>query len=326
MNRSSRPDSSHILSLDPRQRQCLEMQVAFGVDAVVAARPATFLSAKPVENQPRDARRDGHRDKVTQALPKFSGEKIAHRQSSRPSASASISTPASSKHTSVPLSRACKEAEELATQANSLEELREKIAQFDGCPLKATAGKLVFGTGVENPVVMLVGEGPGAEEDRRGVPFVGASGRLMQRSLEIIGLNCQTNLYISNTVYWRPPADRTPHDTEIATCLPFLRRQIALVKPRILVLVGARAAQTFLGTSSGITRIRGSWAEPVPGMLSENLPALPIFHPAYLFRNHAQKRVFWHDILRIRQKIDELSLSVPWPDDALQGFSSGWRV
>ena len=147
----------------------------------------------------------------------------------------------------------------------------------------------------------------------------------MLRALEIIGLRCADNLYISNVVYWRPPADRTPNDTEIATCLPFLCRQITLLQPKLIVLAGARAAQSLLGTTSGITRIRGSWSEPAPNLDLENIPALPVFHPAYLFRNHAQKRLFWHDILSLRNQIDTMGLEVPWPRSGLEGFSEGWK-
>lgn len=194
-------------------------------------------------------------------------------------------------------------AEALAQAANTLDELRAALEGFDGCPLSATATKLVFADGNPNSGLMLVGEGPGADEDRRGLPFVGLSGLLLNRMLASIGVD-RTQCTITNLIPWRPPGNRNPTDSEIAVCLPFLLRHIALVKPRRLVLLGALAAKAVLGTSTGITRLRGRWVEAeIPGM-QFRVPTLPMLHPAYLLRNPGAKRDAWADMLALRKSLD----------------------
>ena len=308
--------ASHNISLTDQERVWLEHQYAFGIDTAVAELPHDYCGvtegASGAGKEAREAEPKSVQ-KTTKSLPA-----PPHTQS--PTASPPKPRPAPA------LGQTHREATTIAAGAQNLEELRASVADFDGCSLKATASNLVFGAGVTQPTVMIIGEGPGSEEDRQGAPFVGASGRLMLRALEIIGLRRSDNLYISNVVYWRPPADRTPNDTEIAACLPFLCRQISLLQPKLIVLVGARASQSLLGVTSGITRLRGGWAKLAPNVLSEDIPVLPMFHPAYLFRNHAQKRLFWHDILALRLRIDEMGLDVPWPESGLAGFSEGWRA
>ncbi len=137
-------------------------------------------------------------------------------------------------------------ARELAESARNLADLRERLACFDGCGLKATATQLVFGDGNPGAKIMFVGEAPGADEDRQGVPFVGRAGQLLDKMLASIGLD-RTKVYIANIVPWRPPGNRTPTPLEMAACLPFTRRQIALVNPEILICLGAASAQTLLG-------------------------------------------------------------------------------
>ena len=247
----------------------------------------------------------------------------AGTDSNAPTARAAVRAPIHPPTLALSLSQ--QRAQALAAQAENLTQLRQYIEDYDGCSLKATASQVVFGTGVENPLVMIIGEGPGSEEDRIGVPFVGPSGRLIQRCLGMIGVDCATNLYITNSVYWRPPANRTPTDAEVAACMPFVARQIALLQPKILLLVGARAAQSFLGLSSGITRLRGGWYSLAEGLAVQDIPTLAMFHPAYLFRNHAQKRLFWQDILALREKIDAMSLPVPWPEQPLSRFREDWH-
>lgn len=193
--------------------------------------------------------------------------------------------------------------------ARTLAELRQEVERFEGCRLKATATTTVFGAGTEGARLMLIGEAPGAEEDRRGVPFVGVSGQLLDRMLATIGLD-RDQVYITNTIYWRPPGNRTPTPAESASCLPFLVRQIELVAPRILVLVGGAAAKTLLNRSEGIMRLRGRWFEyrssESGGSVSTPIPARATFHPAYLLRSPGQKREAWRDLLAIRQKLDEI--------------------
>lgn len=153
---------------------------------------------------------------------------------------------------------------------------------------------------------MFIGEAPGAEEDRAGLPFVGASGRLLDRMLGFIGLDEQS-VYITNILFWRPPGNRNPTDAEIAACLPFVRRHIALLQPKVIVTLGRPAMNTVLGISERITRARGRWYDYVDGQLGEPIPAMPTFHPAYLLRNPAQKREAWVDLLTLRDKLETIS-------------------
>lgn len=192
----------------------------------------------------------------------------------------------------------------LASAAMSLEDLRATLTGFEGCPLKRTATHLVFTDGNPQASVLFIGEAPGAEEDRQGVPFVGPSGRLLDRMLASIGLD-RTRVCISNTVFWRPPGNRTPTTHEMAVCMPFLERLIELVDPRVLVTLGGPAAKTVLGESAGVSRLRGRWFAYSSPRLSHPIPATAMFHPAYLLRTPAQKRDAWRDLLMLRKKLDE---------------------
>ena len=193
-----------------------------------------------------------------------------------------------------------------AQGAQSLEALRAALESFDGCPLKATATNLVFADGNPSARIMLVGEAPGADEDRIGRPFVGVSGQLLDRMLAAIGLD-RTTVYITNVLFWRPPGNRTPTPAEVASCLPFVERHIELVGPEILVLVGNAAAKTLLLRNEGITRIHGRWFDYQSAGMPRPVPALPIYHPAYLLRSPAQKRDAWRDLLQIRERLDALN-------------------
>jgi len=196
-----------------------------------------------------------------------------------------------------------KAASALAGAAQSLEELRAALGNLEGFPLKVTATNLVFGEGVETPDVMFIGEAPGADEDRQGRPFVGASGRLLDRMMRSIGLDRAENAYITNILPWRPPGNREPTAAEIAICLPFIRRHIALVRPRIIVPVGGTAAKTLLDQRQGIMRLRGRRFEFSDPGLEQPLPAVPLFHPAFLLRSAGQKALAWRDLLTIKQII-----------------------
>ena len=199
---------------------------------------------------------------------------------------------------------AARSARDEAAAAASLDELRAMLERFDGCGLKATATQLVFADGAPGSRVMLVGEAPGGDEDRIGRPFVGRAGKLLDRMLAAIALD-RTQVYIANVVPWRPPGNRTPTPQETAVCLPFIRRQIALCAPRLLVCLGGSATQTLLGVREGITRSRGVWREYV-GDDGATIPALPMFHPAYLLRTPAAKRQAWADLMKLRRAIDAL--------------------
>jgi len=190
----------------------------------------------------------------------------------------------------------------LASNAASPGELREALAAFDACSLRATATNLVFADGNPNAGLVLIGEAPGAEEDRAGLPFVGASGQLLNAMLASIGLDRQ-KLLITNVLPWRPPGNRTPTDQEIELCLPFLLRHLALLRPRRLVLLGALATRVMTGSTQGIRRLRGRWIEVGVPDLPGPVPALPTYHPAYLLRAPAAKREAWQDLLLLRRTL-----------------------
>ena len=199
---------------------------------------------------------------------------------------------------------AARSARDIAAAAATLDELRAELERFDGCGLKATATQLVFADGAPGASIMFVGEAPGGDEDRIGRPFVGRAGQLLDRMLAAIALD-RTQVYIANVVPWRPPGNRTPTPQETAVCLPFIRRQIALSAPRLIVCLGGSATQTLLGVKEGITRARGVWRE-YQGDDGATIPALPMFHPAYLLRTPAAKRQAWADLRKLRQAVEEL--------------------
>jgi DNA polymerase len=193
-------------------------------------------------------------------------------------------------------------ARAIAAAAQTLAELEAALRAFDGCPLKDTATNLVFADGNPAARIMLIGEAPGADEDRIGKPFVGVSGQLLDRMLAAIGLD-RTSVYITNVIFWRPPGNRQPTPAEVAACLPFVERHIELVAPDVLVLVGGASAKTILARSEGITRLRGRWFHYESAGMPRPVPALPIYHPAFLLRQPAQKREAWKDLLTLSEAI-----------------------
>jgi uracil-DNA glycosylase len=206
---------------------------------------------------------------------------------------------------SAPLAADPGEARVLAASAASLAELEAILGAYDGCGLKFRATQLVFADGNPQAQIMLIGEAPGAEEDRQGKPFVGKSGQLLDRMLAAIGLD-RTGVYIANTVPWRPPGNRTPSPEEMALCLPFLHRQVELVAPKLIVTLGGPAMQTVFSTTTGILKMRGRWSEVSVG--NHGVLAMPTLHPAYLLRNPAAKHQAWRDMLSLRMKMDAMGV------------------
>ncbi len=195
-------------------------------------------------------------------------------------------------------------ASELALSAATLEDLARTFAAFDGCDLKVTAKNFVFADGNPDARIMFIGEAPGAEEDRQGLPFVGPAGRLLDLMLAAIGLD-RSGAYITNILPWRPPGNRNPTDAETTACLPFIERHIELARPQILIPVGGTAAKALLNTRQGIMKLRGRWLTySTPRM--DVVPTRAILHPAYLLRSPAQKRDTWRDLIAIKQRLDEI--------------------
>lgn len=193
---------------------------------------------------------------------------------------------------------------EIAAGCSNLEELRAAIEGFEGCALKRTARNTVFARGNSAAKIMIVGEAPGRDEDEQGLPFVGRSGKLLDRMFQSIGLG-PDDVYISNIVNWRPPGNRNPTQEEITICLPLIERHIALKAPEILILTGGVSAQSLLRVASGITRVRGQWhpyavKDPAGEPTGAEVKAMPLFHPSYLLRRPAEKRLAWADLLTLQ--------------------------
>jgi DNA polymerase len=197
-------------------------------------------------------------------------------------------------------------AAHLAAAATTVEELRAAVEAYDGCGLKQFASRTVFADGNPRARLMVIGEAPGEDEDRQGKPFVGVSGRFLDRMLASIGYDRAT-FYITNVVFWRPPGNRKPTAEEVALCLPFVERHIALVDPAVLLFVGGLSASTLLANPLGITRLRGRWHDFATPGLARPVPAMPTFHPAYLLRTPQQKRLAWRDLLAVKNKLESVA-------------------
>jgi uracil-DNA glycosylase family 4 len=199
-------------------------------------------------------------------------------------------------------------AREAARTAPSLEALRALLENFDGCALKNTATRLVFADGNPQARIMFVGEAPGRDEDIEGLPFVGRSGKLLDRMIAAIGLD-RSKAYIANVIPWRPPGNRTPTPQETQICLPFIQRQIELVNPDVLVTLGNPSTQTLLSTREGIMKTRGRWSDYDTG--TRTIRAIATFHPAYLLRSPSYKRMSWQDLRAIAKALEQTGSPSP---------------
>lgn len=194
-------------------------------------------------------------------------------------------------------------ARELADKVATMAELEAAIRAFDGCALKKTAQKTVFGDGDPQAKLMIIGEAPGADEDRQGIPFCGVSGQLLDKMFASIGYD-RTRFFISNTVYWRPPGNRQPSIEETSICLPFVEKMIALVNPKLLVLAGGTAVGSLLQRPESMSRLRGKTYDYTNGYLAQPIPTIVTYHPSYLLRSPAQKRLAWQDMLMVKRMLE----------------------
>lgn len=279
----------------------LAWQVEAGADEAIGEAPVErYRGAEPVRAAPAPPAASGRA--APSLAPPASAAPDASRGARASAASAAPGARPARLEASAEVGRA---ARELASAARTVAELRDALAAFEGCPLKETATNLVFGDGNPRAKLMLIGEAPGADEDRLGKPFVGVSGQLLDRMMAWIGQD-RTRFYITNVLYWRPPGNRQPTAAEVAACLPFVERHIELVDPELLVLVGGSSAKTLLGRTEGIMRLRGQWFQYQSPRMARPIPATAIFHPAYLLRSPAQKREAWRDLLALKQRLQSL--------------------
>jgi DNA polymerase len=276
-------------------RQILEFYAAAGIDITLGDAPVNRLAPTPEAAYRAAAPVGPHEDAARSTIASIQSgaaepRGFAGSQQNRPAPPAP--------------DEAAHEARERAASAPDLATLEQLLDAFQGSPLKAMASRLVFADGNPAGRVMIVGEAPGREEDETGKPFVGRAGRLLDRMLAAIGLD-RTGVYIANVVPWRPPGNRTPTPQEIAVLAPFIRRQIELADPDILVTMGAPATQNLLNQREGILRLRGRWFEYETGR--RTIPALATLHPAYLLRQPAQKALAWRDLRALKSRLEGTS-------------------
>jgi DNA polymerase len=272
-------------------RALLDFYAEAGVDALVGETPLDRLSVAqidaPAENTDQASQRAPDLQPRAAPAPRFEPGSAGSVLAGGAPAAPDIAVMA---------------AREAARSAASLVELREILSKFEGCALRTTAKQLVFADGNPQARVMFVGEAPGREEDLEGLPFVGRSGKLLDLMMAAIGLN-RTTAYIANIIPWRPPGNRTPTPQESQICLPFIRRQIELANPDVLVCMGGPASQTLLGIKQGIKATRGRWFDFHTG--TREIRAIATYHPAYLLRTPLEKRFSWRDFLAIKKALSE---------------------
>jgi DNA polymerase len=246
----------------------LDWYRAMGVDEAVGEEPFDSFAA----SRPKPAPRQAPEVKMAASLPR------AAPRAARPNSTRGI-----------------------GAEVSTLMELEALVASFQGCSLRRTAKSLCFARGSASAGIMLIGEAPGRDEDLQGKPFVGRAGQLLDRMLAAIGLT-EEHVYITNTVYWRPPGNRTPTPEEVQACAPFLARQIELKSPQVLVLLGGAAAKNILGVAEGIMRLRGKWLNHA--CAGRDIATLATLHPAFLLRNPEHKRLAWRDLLAVKERLE----------------------
>lgn len=267
---------------EPSSRACAESLLAFwadaGVDAMLLDAPLDRIEAGKFVPPPPPARPQAAPATVAPIRPGLPGQ--------------------------ADLTEAAAQAQAVAATAQSLDQLAELIAGFEGCPLRheGAASRSVFARGNPQAPLMVIGEGPGADEDRQGAPFVGRAGQLLDRMLAAAGLT--ERVFITNTVFWRPPGNRTPTPQEQMVCAPFLEAAIRLVRPKMLLLVGGASAKSMLKREDGILSLRGRWVEWRSADGGLELPAMPTLHPAFLLRQPAAKKRAWADLLTLTERLD----------------------
>ncbi len=268
-------------------RKLLDFYLALGVDEAMGDQPLDRRRAEPppVVDRPRAAvagPREGVRAETT---PGRAPAPIADLAALAPD-------------------RGIADARTRAAECDTIASLDVAIRNFDGCALKQTAMSTVIYDGAIDAPLLVIGEAPGGEEDRLGKPFVGPAGQMLDRMLAAIGLD-RTRVCITNMVYWRPPGNRKPTDAELAVCLPFVERFISLVNPKVILLAGGTPAQTLLGRTDGITKLRGRWFDWTDSR-GVTIPMLPSYHPSYLLRSPGQKRDAWKDFLVLADRLAPL--------------------
>ena len=285
------------ISTEDAARALVRWYAEMGVDEAVAPSPADWFAlsqeAAGRRSQPRIKSGAATPDLIRGNLqPSGPGPAQARLQS------AAVFTP---KGAALPADEAAGLAARAARAAETFEGLEAAIRAFEHCPLKAGARSTVFTDGVPGAELLVIGEAPGRDEDRIGKPFVGRAGQLLDRMLAAIGRSRQTDTLISNVIFWRPPGNRAPTQVEIAVCRPFVERLIELTAPKAILLAGGAPTSALLGLT-GIMRARGVWRE-IATEGGARVPALPMFHPAFLLRQPSSKRLAWSDLISVERRL-----------------------
>lgn len=279
---SQRPETGALADI-------LHFYADAGVDCVLEETPVDLFAAPP---EP-DVRRKAPSRPPQAARPSPAEQRPAP----------ATAPPGDQPTATVPDEAAITDARDTARNAPTIDALREALSSFNGCNLRFGARSTVFADGNPEANVMFIGEAPGRDEDRQGLPFVGRAGQLLDRMLAAISLD-RDSCYITNMIPWRPPGNRSPTPLEIELCRPFIERHVELVNPQIVVLLGNVSTKALLGTTRGILSLRGTWSQYHPNN-DIAIPALPTLHPAYLLRNPAQKKLSWLDFLSLRAHLDQ---------------------
>ena len=273
-------------------------QIEAGIDECIVEKPQNrFIEPKEgIDLQ-----------KVEQTDNKLIQETIVHDEISRDQAlsgkeNSNRSLPKPPKSNNSAPERAVVAAVTISSMVNSIPDLESAVNEFDDCILKNTAINTVFADGNPSARIMFIAQVPGADEDRKGIPFAGPDGQLLDKMLASIGID-RDNCYMTNIVYWRPPGDREPTANEIAICIPFAERHIELVSPEILILLGGPASRSLLGMKEGITKIHGQWFEYSTSKMASPIQTMPLYHPNNLLSAPAHKKDVWQDLLKIKHRL-----------------------
>lgn len=270
----------------------LKWHQAMGIEAVVEETPLDAFALKAEKDHKKQQAMEAAKQQVQQISQSVTRTVAAQAdQASKSPISAKLDT------------------KRLADAATTLEELRQAVTSFDGLAITKTATNVVFSDGNPQAQVLFIGEAPGADEDREGIPFCGQSGQLLRQVIKYTGLTKTNNFYITNSLFWRPPGNRKPTPEELAVCRPFVEKHIALINPKLIVAVGATAVASVLEKSGAITKMRGQFIDYKNPYLDRVIPVMPTFHPSYLLRSPGQKKYAWLDSLKIQEFLESESAS-----------------
>ena len=294
------------METQPPSLEALKWQIDAGADEAIGDVPVDRFAEPPAEPlavlEPENRQNEENNAKIAQKQAKIAPNGTKLEKKSNNSASKPTQT---HKTATKPEITPDIGAYKLAAGAKILDDIAEILKTYEGCALKQTATNLVYCDGNKDADILFIGEAPGAEEDRQGRPFVGPAGKMLDRMLGAIGLD-REQVLICNTLFWRPPGNRPPNQLEVAACLPFVERTIEIVDPKIVVMVGGTAAKTLLAQNEGIMKLRGKWFEYETSAMVRPIPAMAIYHPAFLLRSPGQKRDAWRDLLEIRKRLDSV--------------------